>query len=280
MKGGKVFAGKKFVARERALGLGMLIGSGMLAWLVLIFLTSLLPHAVTQNFILGGAVSGPVAGRDFLLGLALALILVVLWRRRRSFGTMVAMFLAFLLFSGLTLFVGASAGFFLATGLVLWERRHRSFMSNNLLLLAAVTLGAIPIGLTYPIAMLMFILVFLSLYDLLGVFATHFIPRLAGAAVRAEVPLGLLAPRASVSWWQAPKLENSSALLGSGDLFLPAIFLAAVTANHDIPLALLVFGGALLGGVVNFLLALIIRSGIPAMPLLTVGMIVAYYLAI
>jgi hypothetical protein len=66
-------------------------------------------------------------------------------------------------------------------------------------------------------------------------------------------------------------------MLGAGDLFLPGIFMAAVSFQASPVAALAVFSGAVVGGLMNTFLAVLIRTGIPAMPLLTVGMLWAYY---
>lgn len=271
---------KQLKKRERTNSILMLMASGMLVWLLIIFLAGMTAPQISEAMRQASGQAAQVGPWDFLFALAIAFSILYLIRRKHFFGTFVAMILAFLIFGGSAIFLGVEPAFFLAVGLLLYERGHRSFLANNLFILTAVLFGSLPIGLGYSIELIILVLIIISIYDVLGVFATRFIPRLAVSAVERDVPLLLLAPRANIAWKALPRLKDSSAMLGAGDLFLPGIFIAAVAFNQSIPVALAVLAGAVIGGLVNTVLATLIRTGIPAMPMLAVGMIIGYYLVI
>lgn len=258
----------------------MLILSAVLVWLFAILLAGITTQSTLNAQAYIATQSATVGLGDFFLALGMAFVLIYLLHHRSYFGSVVSVILAFLIFSGSAIYFGLELAFFLAAGLMLFERRQRSFISNNLYVLVATLFGAIPLGLAYANELIILILIAVSIYDIGGVFFTRFIPRMATKAVELDVPLLLLAPKATVSWKARPKLKDAVAMLGAGDIFLPAIFLTSVAFFQSIPIALSVLLGAVLGGVANTILASIIKTGIPAMPLLSVGMIIAYYLAI
>ncbi|MBU0646493.1 hypothetical protein KJ611_03400 [Patescibacteria group bacterium] len=271
---------KQLKKRERANSILMLIASGMLVWLLIILFASLTSPKIIASLQYVSSQSGQITLLDFLLSLLIALFILYLVRRRHIFGTLVAMILSFLIFGGAAIYFSVELAFFLAMGLLIYERMYRSFISNNVFILAAVLFGSLPIGLGYSVELIIMVLIIISVYDVLGVFATRFIPRLAATAVEQNVPLLLLAPRAHIAWKAKPNLKDSSAMLGAGDLFLPGIFIAAVSFSHTIPVALAVLAGAIIGGLINTILATVIKTGIPAMPMLAAGMIIGYFLSI
>ena len=213
---------------------------------------------------------------NLFLSFLVALIVLVLFREKQFFGWLIALSLALIIWSGAGLFLPLELAFVLAAGLFLLERYRHSFLTNNLFLLVALLMGSLTVGLRFPVNLLIYVLIFLSVYDVIGVFLTHFIPRIARQAVETNLPLLLLAPTKKTGWLSHPHLKNSAAILGAGDIFMPAIFISAVTLNHNLLIAVNVFLGATLGILLNTLLALRIRTGIPAMPLLALCMIAVF----
>jgi presenilin-like A22 family membrane protease len=215
---------------------------------------------------------------NLFLSFSVALIVLVLFRKKQFFSWLIALSLALIIFSGASLFLPLELALVLAAGLFLLERYRHSFLTNNLFLLTALLAGGITVGLRFPVQLLIYVLIFLSVYDVIGVFLTHFIPRIARQSVETNVPLLLLAPGKRISWLAHPHLKNSAAVLGAGDIFMPAIFISAITFNHNSIVAINVLLGAALGILLNTWLAMRIRTGIPAMPLLALCMIVVYWI--
>jgi presenilin-like A22 family membrane protease len=262
--------------KKRLKGIFLLEALGVVVWLATIWLSAL------PNPLYDLLQSQAVRAEDengvlqIAAGVVIAVIALVFMKRFDFFGTFVSGLLGFMIFSGLALFINpfVSAGF--AILLVIFERKEHTYTSNNTLLLIAILFGAVPLGATYGIELLIWIVVGLSIYDIFGVFVTRFIPNLAKQAAERNVPLLLIAPGSDDAWRDEPKLKNTAALLGAGDVFMPAIFISSVTINLGTQTALWVTLGAIIGILGNTLLAKKIKTGIPAMPMLALGMLVAY----
>ncbi len=250
----------------------------VLVWLMAIFLSAVRSPVFGALRVLSQEAARELTSLDLAIGLGIAIVVLALIRRTRIFGIVVAIVLSFLTFSGLSLYVSVGLAFSVAVALLLYERLNCSFLSNNLFVFVSVLFGALPIGIAYPIEFLVVVLIVVSAYDVIGVFLTRFIPTLALGAIVTDVPLLVLAPRTDVSWKERPTIRKASAVLGVGDVFLPALFLSAVTFAHGIPLGLITLAGAIIGGLLNTALAVTIRTGIPAVPLLAAGMTAAYFL--
>jgi hypothetical protein len=65
-------------------------------------------------------------------------------------------------------------------------------------------------------------------------------------------------------------------MFGAGDLFIPLLFLLAVSLRFGYETALLSLLGAVLGNVGNIFLVKKIKTGIPAVPLLAMGLTAGY----
>jgi len=266
--------------RERLLSVLTLELAAVLLWLVAILLTAWrLPLFLEIQRLLALEAAAP-AGGEIFLAFVIALIILIFFHKQTFFATIVSILLSYMTFSGALLFMGTEAAFLLAVSILLYQKLSHTFLSNNLLVAAGVLFGAIPIALGFEPVMVVFILAVFSVYDVIGVFLTKFIPTLAHRAVQYELPLIWLAPRAHVSWHAIPSSERVAAMMGAGDVFLPAIFITSVTLAGGVPMGLLVLFGAVIGWTLNNFLSWIVRGGIPAMPLLAVGMIAAYYLAL
>jgi len=265
--------------QERLLSVITLELLAILVWLVAILFTSLrAPFFLELQRLLAAEQAAP-GGGDLFLSFIIALIILIFLHRQQFFAMAVAILLSYMVFGGASLFVGTIAAFLLAVSLLLYQQLSHHFISNNALVVAAVLFGAFPIALGFSPVLIVFILIVFSVYDVIGVFFTNFIPNLAHRAIQYEIPLVLLAPRAHQSWKSIPSSDRVAAILGAGDVFLPAIFISSVTLEGGVPLGLAVVLGAACGWVANNVLSWMVRGGIPAMPLLTVGMIAAYYLA-
>ena len=263
---------------ERLRGLMMLQAIAVLCWLLLMFLIQSGHETFQRLQLLLDESAVAYTTSDFVISLAITLLLLFFLIRKRLFAPFVSILLGFLIFSGSVFFFGVELAFFLSAALILYERMSRSFLSNNVLIFAAASFGAIPFAITYGPNTFFLLLIFFSIYDVLGVFFTKLIPRLAKAAVEFNIPLLLLAPRENISWRDKTSLANSAAILGAGDLLIPAVTLGSITFFAGIPVALASLLGAIIGAVLNTILAMFIRTGIPAIPLMSAGLILAFFL--
>lgn len=266
--------------RERLNALLTLEACVVGSWLFVILLTGMKRDLFLSLQELIARTATSVTLGELFLSIILALAILLVLVRRHLLGVFTSMLLGFLGFTGAVLFLGAELSFFLSVGLILFERMRRSFLSNNLLILFAVMFGAVPVGISYAPEAILFVLFLFCIYDVAGVFLSSFIPHLARKSIEYRIPLLFVAPRAATTWSESPNTKNSASILGAGDAFLPAFLLSSVTLFASPFVAIAVLLGALLGTLGNTILAMYIKTGIPALPLMTVGMIIAYYLAI
>lgn len=262
---------------ERMLGVLTLECGSALVWLLGILLAAYNTATLkTIQEILVSQAPAPTGG-ELLVSFLIGLVLLVTLHKQRSFGLAVVVILGYMTFSGLSFVMGIGLAFLVASVLMLYHLRHHSYLSNNALLAAAALFGSFPLALGFSVNMLILILIFFSVYDVIGVFATHFIPNLAHRAVELKLPLLFAAPRPHVAWKSPLEGKTVSALLGAGDVFLPTIFITSVVINEGPDRGLAVLFGTLIGWILNNILAAMVRTGIPAMPLLTVGMLIGYF---
>src|SRR3989338_7867305 len=176
---------------DRLQSILFLEATGILVWLASIVLVSgrQAAYFLNREIILYQI---PFFQFSFLIILLTFLILYFLsqtLRRQKLSGTLIALVFTFLIF----------------------ERLHRSYFSNNLFLVATVLFAGITFGVQYSAGLLFFVLLLLSIYDVLGVFATDFIPKLAEKTIQHDTPLLLLAPIKNNDWFHYPSLNNSAA---------------------------------------------------------------------
>jgi presenilin-like A22 family membrane protease len=157
---------------------------------------------------------------------------------------------------------------------------YRSFVTNNFLVVLGVFAAAMVWAGSYQINFLLILIGLFALYDLAGVFWWKVLPQVAKNAAKTGIPLLLLVPKKGVSWLHPPMPETTASMLGAGDLFFPLLFLSAVSVQVGYWVALVSLAGALVGNVGNIFWAWKIKKGIPAIPLLAIGLAVGYWLGL
>lgn len=149
-----------------------------------------------------------------------------------------------------------------------------------------VTLGAIGAGLGLAITPLTAVmaLVLLSFYDIIAVYRTGHMVRLAEGMVRAKAIFGFIVPekgRNFFSGLSAVVPGQGFMILGSGDVILP-LLLAAALVRQSVPAALVVAGFATLGARLTHYLFTHqpIRRPMAALPPIAMMAIIGYLAAI
>lgn len=201
-------------------------------------------------------------------------------RRRRTPAPVVAILFGIIIFNTLAIFIEPLVALTISVLLVYFERVYRSFVSNNLLVILGVFAAGISLAGAYTVNFLLILLGLFVLYDLVGVFWVKAIPKVAKNAVKIGMPLLLLAPKRGVSLFRAPTSETIASMLGAGDLFFPLLFLSAVSIQIGYQAALFSLVGAALGNIGNIFLARKIKGGIPAIPLLVLGLVAGYWIGL
>lgn len=215
-------------------------------------------------------------GFSILVSVIVALAIFYWLRRRRELAPAVSFLFGVIIYNTLMIFVEPLVAFTVSILLVFLERMYRSFVTNNLLVILGVFAAGVSFAGSYAVNFLLILLGLFALYDVVGVFLVKAISRVAKNAAKIGMPLLLLVPKKTVLWFRPPTPDTISSILGAGDLFIPLLFLSAVSIQVGYQIALVSLVGAVFGNVGNIFLARKIKSGIPAVPLLAIGLTVGY----
>jgi len=222
----------------------------------------------------------PYDALGILLSVIIVLVLFYRLRRSQALAPVVAVLFGVIIYNTLSVFVEPLVALTVAAFIIYIERAYRSFVSNNLLVILGVFAAAVSFVGTYSVNFLLILLRLFSLYDLVGVFWTKAIPKVAQGAAKIGMPLLILMPKKEASWWQVPTPDTIVSMMGAGDLFIPLLFLSAVSAQVGWQVALISFVGAVAGSGLNILFAKRVKGGIPAIPILAVGLVVGYFVGV
>ncbi|MFA6131986.1 MAG: presenilin family intramembrane aspartyl protease [Patescibacteria group bacterium] len=209
-----------------------------------------------------------------------ALAIFYFLRRKRALAPAVSILFGIVIFNTMVVFIEPLVAFTVSVLLVFLERMYRSFVSNNLLIVLGVFAAAISFVSSYSVNFLLILIGLFAIYDIVGVFWWKAIPKVAKNAAKNGTPLILLIPKKNNLWLQVPTPDTIASMLGAGDLFIPLIFLSATSFQFGYSVALVSLAGALLGNVGNFFLVRKIKGGIPAVPLLAIGLAAGYGLGL
>jgi len=268
-------------AQERFRGIALLELATFAFWLMgILFFYLPLPHPPSEAAPeLSTQTELFADGLTLVIAVAATLTIFYLLRRRHFLAPIVSVLMGSMIFTTASAFTSVAIGAAIAALLVYLERAYRSFLTNNLLVYLAVFAGAIPFALSYSADFLLTLLWIFSVYDVIGVFMTRMIPRVAFAAVDTGIPLLIAAPKSGHAWHEKPEMKNAAAIMGAGDLFLPLLFLMAVSVQFGITRAFAAFAGVIIGSFINLHIAIRFNLGIPAMPFLAAGLAAGYLLA-
>jgi len=248
----------------------------LIVWLVGIFFYYL---PLPKSSVVISRISGAANPYDafFLLASAIgALIIFYLLRRKHALAPAVSILFGIVVFNTALIFIEPLVAFTVSVLIVFIERMYRSFVSNNFLIILGVFAASISFVSSYSTNFLLILIGLLALYDIAGVFWWKAIPKVAKNAAKIGIPLVLLIPKKNNLWFKVPTPDTISSMLGAGDLFVPLIFLSATSFQWGYKVALIALVGAIIGNIGNILLVRKIKNGIPALPLLAIGLAVGY----
>ena len=174
----------------------------------------------------------------------------------------------------------------LAAGLVavLVLKAKVVFYHNVGMILAVAGVGAV-IGLSLtPIAAVLLLLV-LSFYDIIAVYKTKHMIKMAEGMIKARAISGIVIPQTPKDWFES--LENVQPggrfmILGSGDLIMPLILASSVAGLHGLAGGLTVMLFSMFGLLLTFWLFITQRTRRPmaALPPIAVMAIIGYLVSI
>ncbi len=227
------------------------------------------------------AVGAPVEIWYFVFSLLLVTALIVVLLRLVHGRFLFTLFFSLAMFVGVwffaDIFFPAPFSLLIATGLLVLRYVMPRVFVQNLLVIVGVTGVAISLGVALPWRTLLVVMLILAVYDIVAVYWTgHMVMMMKGLLARGVIFAAVLPenPRGSTERLDRIAPHEGFALIGTGDLALPATFVASI-ATVDIARAIFVAIGALFG----FALTTIIFLGpdrskpMPALPPIVLGAI-------
>lgn len=176
-----------------------------------------------------------------------------------------------------------TSAFLIAVAVVILRFTYPRIWTQNLAIILGIVGIAASLGMSVKPLMALFILILLSVYDVIAVYKTrHMIKLFKGMAKKGAV-LALILPKNFLKWFdkfEVIKSENKNEFifLGTGDLALPLLF--AVSAfSLGIQFSLAIIFGAVVGFIVDHLIFITQKEKkpIPALPAIAFFSIMGYF---
>lgn len=143
-----------------------------------------------------------------------------------------------------------------------------------IIILASAGVGPV-LALNFSEQAAVFLLLFFSLYDIIAVVFTQHMMTLAHAMIRHQATFALFVPERRKGFGANIAAVRPGAgflIVGGGDLVLPMVYLSVI-ARDSMATAVVGACGALAGQFLNHLFLITARKPIPALPLISAGML-------
>ncbi|MBU0648629.1 hypothetical protein KJ969_00765 [Patescibacteria group bacterium] len=232
--------------------------------------------------------SEPVSIWYFLLLFLLMTLLFFLLVRRVKSRIFFEAFLTLAVFAGLwflcDIWLNSDLAVAAALGLTALKFFYKRIWWQNLVIVLGVAGIAVSLGLSLPWITGLALLVILSFYDIAAVYATgHMVQMLKGLVERGVIFALIIPTKAGRLGRRLKEVKPGEdfMLLGTGDLALPGLFVAALVRESTVWATFAAFG-AMLG----FILMNIIfanqaqKRPMPALPLIAAGAILGFLVAL
>ena len=225
---------------------------------------------------------------DFVLSFLVALLIVFFIIRfikaRPKAGVLFKILFVFPVFVGgfffFSLWIGDLFALILISLLIIyWLKKPNILIHNFLFISGMIGVGSI-FGLRLDPLLVVFLLVIFSIYDIIAVYKTKHMIKMAKAMVEAGVVPGIVLPPKAGDF-QAPlkniKVGGRFLILGGGDIVFPLLLVTSVVL-YSVTDALIITAFATLGLLVSFLLfaSQKERKPIPALPPIATFSIMGY----
>ena len=244
----------------------------------------------------------PVSFYNFLVYFLVATLIILAFLKisKKRGGVIMQVFFILAVFSGLDLlfsiFVGEPTAIILALGLIVLRFRWQTVLIHNLVVVGGLAgLGGM-LGLTIFPRDAIILLIILAVYDVIAVYKTKHMVKMAEAMIKKRVILGIIVPekfsgfKASMTDVEQDKMPTAKILkpgkagrfliLGGGDLALPMLLIGSV-AGHNILGAIIILIFALFGLLAMHLIFIKLKSRpMPALPPLAVFSILGYFVSL
>jgi len=244
----------------------------------------------------------PISLSSFLIYFLIVtlLILALLKISRGKAGFLLQILFILAVFFGLDIlfstFIVEPGAVILAAGLIVLRFLQPTVLLHNLVVIGGLAGIGGMLGLSLSPRDVVILLVILSIYDVIAVYKTKHMTKMAKEMIKKRVILGIIVPekisefKASMtevekdktSITKVPKLNKASrfTILGGGDLALPLLLITSV-AHQNIWRSIIVLVFALLGLILMHLIFIKLkRQPIPALPPLAVFSILGYLISL
>lgn len=219
----------------------------------------------------------------FLIGTAVVLVL-----SRRSKLSSFAMFAFFILtmFLGvnlfLSLFINQGAAFYFAVTIIIFRFVFPSIFFHNIIFLISIVAFSSALSLQFDAITIIVILALLAVYDIVSVYFTKHMVKMAKAMIEKHLIFGFIIPekiRYNFLGVDKAKPGTGVVFLGGGDVGLP-LFLVANVASTNITQGLIVAIFSILGMVLSYYLFISqkLKKPMPALPPISMMSILGYVL--
>ncbi|MBI4117123.1 MAG: hypothetical protein HY451_00305 [Parcubacteria group bacterium] len=157
-------------------------------------------------------------------------------------------------------------------------------LHNIGIILALAGIGAV-LGLSLaPLAVIILLLI-LSFYDIIAVYKTGHMVKMAEDMIKSRAIFGLVIPQKFLGWKKSLKNVSPGGefmILGSGDIVMPLLLIASVIGFHGLVYGLIVFLFSMLGLFLTFYLFITQKTRRPmaALPPIAAMSIIGYLAAL
>lgn len=244
----------------------------------------------------------PISLSSFLIYFLIVtlLILALLKISRGKAGFLLQILFILAVFFGLDIlfstFIVEPGAVILAAGLIALRFLQPTVLLHNLVVIGGLAGIGGMLGLSLSPRDVIILLVILSIYDVIAVYKTKHMTKMAKEMIKKRVILGIIVPekisefkasmteveKDKISITKVPKLNKASRfmILGGGDLALPLLLITSV-AHQNIWRSIIVLVFALLGLILMHLIFIKLkRQPIPALPPLAVFSILGYLISL
>lgn len=169
--------------------------------------------------------------------------------------------------------------------LVVFRFTHPRIWTQNIVIIIGISGIAASLGASANPIFAMFILIFLSIYDIAAVYKTRHMPKLFQNMAERGAVLALIIPRSFLLWknkFSFIKAENKNefVFLGTGDVALPLFFATSAFAD-GLEFSVAIILGAIIGLIFDHLFFITQKENkaIPALPAIAFFSIAGYVAA-
>lgn len=179
----------------------------------------------------------------FIYFLTTTILITILSRRSKISGFLMRLFFVFVLFYGadffLSLFMNPISAFYFAGALIVARFIFPSIFLHNIVFLFSIVSFSIFLSLQLSSTAIIILLAVLAVYDIIAVYLTKHMVKMAKAMIESRIIFGLIIPeKIKYNFWGLEKAkpgeEQGVVFLGGGDIGLPLFLVANAAATNAV----------------------------------------------